>query len=508
MKKHSQPSAELQERMERLLYEKAATIRSRSAFKHQLYAKLSRTVHPQKHERAHVLDSILPAIGWFMRTQRPLFALFVVGILGASGVLTSYASASPQVTRESTLYPLNQAVEYLQFSLAIDPEDKADILLDFAKKRGDEAEYLFQKGIIDAETVESITKTMRNAVSIAGQVSDSQSRERLRDDINKTSAEERESLLAILSSVEHDQPPVQVFYGPTLAPALDNVEPPSSSPSVATPPPQALSLQSLKDTAQELTRIESITSTPMDTVQSENVVDQSSSYSSSRQRMAVSSERAIEPASAPASMSPARSIRQLPDIVLSAADSETFVEGKEGSVIVLLVNEGGGGAGSFTVKYDWGDGTTGQASIPEMNIGEERHLTLTHTFERKGQYFLQLVANSARSIVESSETNNASRVFVDVQASQSPKASPSSSSSVTISSAPSVQSTGNNTCVDSDGGLQLFTRGVASKNGVEVQDRCQGSAIVESYCDESGVLTTLELECAYGCSSGACTLAQ
>lgn len=500
-----QHSAMDTERMSRLLAQKARTIRSRSAFKHQLYSKLFHSVHtvqPRSHERSHPIEALIHTFTWFVSAHRPIVAMLVVTVLGGSGLLTSYASASPQVTRESVLYPLKQAVENLQLSLASDPADRVETLLKFAEKRGNEAEFLSKSGVVDTPTVEGITSNIRKAVELTEQVQDDQQRESLRESIGETSRTERESLVSILSSFEESQEPPKTPFGPEK-PLIDEAVTSAPAPTALKPS----SLESLKKTTQELSNIENAAAQPeSDTVLSGSAPTLLPSANTDRAQLPKKiqpQEEIVPPAPQP---SPARSVRLLPDIVLSIVDPITFTTTQQGSVTVKLTNIGAGNAGPFTLTYDWGDGTTGTAEVDGIEIGEESLLKFTHAFSVQGQYFFRAVANSTRSIAESSETNNAMRSFINVLAGSSFTPAPASSSLSLV--APTTTVPTSSTCVDPDGGLQLFSRSVVTKGAMTLADECRGSALLEAYCDEDGAPARMEFDCPYGCSNGQCALAQ
>ncbi len=66
------------------------------------------------------------------------------------------------------------------------------------------------------------------------------------------------------------------------------------------------------------------------------------------------------------------------------------------------------------------------------------------------------------------------------------------------------------TCVDSDGGKDYYTRGIASgttyAGGIltDVEDTCDGAKVHERYCSSSDVLSSIYKHCTFGCSNGAC----
>lgn len=59
-------------------------------------------------------------------------------------------------------------------------------------------------------------------------------------------------------------------------------------------------------------------------------------------------------------------------------------------------------------------------------------------------------------------------------------------------------------CVDTDGGVNTYTRGITTTQKIEVIDRCTAEGILEYYCGIDGRLMASSIPCRYGCNEGAC----
>lgn len=61
-------------------------------------------------------------------------------------------------------------------------------------------------------------------------------------------------------------------------------------------------------------------------------------------------------------------------------------------------------------------------------------------------------------------------------------------------------------CTDSDGGKNYYTYGYVVYNRRDYYDACISSTVLsEKYCTNKNALGTVNFNCPYGCSNGACT---
>jgi hypothetical protein len=243
-------------------------------------------------------------------------------------------------------------------------------------------------------------------------------------------------------------------------------------------------------------------------------------------------------------------IHSLPDIRLTVDGNNTFDLTAEAVITLVLDNVGSSNAGPFTVAYDWGDGIGETKNIDGLTTGDSMRINISHRYTTAGQYFVNVIANSNRSVRESSETNNSKRAFIQINQNQGLSASSACSTtcnigekrcsgngvstcqrgsdgcplwtqaiaclstescaggscrSATTYSTP-AGSKGN--CADSDGGAEIFVAGYALEDQAQYFDYCKSStSLFELTCDVNGHKEYQTFDCAYGCKNGACKLA-
>ena len=66
----------------------------------------------------------------------------------------------------------------------------------------------------------------------------------------------------------------------------------------------------------------------------------------------------------------------------------------------------------------------------------------------------------------------------------------------------SSSSSGGQTCTDSDGGKDIYTKGTCKDSSGEHSDYCLGEDLVEYYCSNNICVTTAEYQCQ--CNDGKC----
>lgn len=61
-------------------------------------------------------------------------------------------------------------------------------------------------------------------------------------------------------------------------------------------------------------------------------------------------------------------------------------------------------------------------------------------------------------------------------------------------------------CSDSDGGMDIYIKGITAKGLKKIEDSCASdSSVLEGYCS-SGKISSTELACDRYCHSGACVI--
>lgn len=393
-------------RMETLLKKKTMTIHGRNAFRDELFGKLVREMYVEGSDH----PSIWHAFDWLL-VRRTLITTVAIGVIGGMSAVTGYAYVSPEVTRQDSLYVLKQAVESLQLALKTDPEAKAETLLNFADRRSQEAQYLSNHGIIDPETIERLTQTIERANALSETVDDGDAKTVLKSHINETSRRQKEQLLTMIASLRiesgSDAPTEPIPPVHPEDPTETETQPPPPQPVIRNATPQAATLppafSALQKHADQLEQIETNTRPKND---------------DSKQADDRASERKPEKEDPPKPPRPGRT--PMPDLQVKVLTDGSWPAAQERVFTVGIDNTGDADAGTFLIRFDWGDGTSGQETVDGVGISGSKDIQLSHTYRQPGQYFFSVSVNGTRAFAEQSESNNTTRAFIQVTDSAEP----------------------------------------------------------------------------------------
>lgn len=365
-KKHQRPFDE--ELVSELLRERLHKDDPSTQFRDALYGRIMRQQVTRKAGAYLPRSKGHGIFGWISSV-----AIACLVLLTASGLTTTYAYVSSNVTRQSSLYELKLIVERAELSLSSSPEQQARSLLKFAKRRTDELRTLSFQGKLDTETLAAIVQYTEEALALADKANDTTTQSDIRELVAKEAAAQRATLQELLISLG-----ISSLDG-TESMSVESETPTDTETSVV-----LMNVEDIKAYEQTISKVGSVEVNALEQITNVQLVE---------------TER-------PADLSltiPIEPVR------------ETTV-GRDISFTAVISSTGAHPIDNATVTVDWGDGRQSAKYLANLAKEKEHNLMFTHTYNFPGAFIQRIVVSGPPSITEWTTANNRDSLALTVHA--------------------------------------------------------------------------------------------
>lgn len=335
-------------------------------FHDSLYGQLMRQRVTKKGAAYLPLSKGHGMFGWMSSVAIACFIL-----LTASGLTTTYAYVSPNVTRQSSLYTLKLIVERAELSLSSSPEEKARSLLKFSARRINELRTLSLNGELDTETLAAIVQYTEQALALADTVNDTTQQSDIRELVAREAANQRASLQELLTSL-----------GVSSLDGTESIPLESEATTDEETTVMLIDVEDIKAYEQTISKVGSVEVNALEQITSKQLVE---------------TER-------PADLSLTIPIEPDPETTVGTDISFTAVISSTGVHPIDMA----------TVTVDWGDGRQSVKVIGGLAQDHENILRFTHTYNAPGAFIVRIVVIGPNDIEEWTTANNRDSLAVNI----------------------------------------------------------------------------------------------